>query len=197
MEVVDSTKQSGDLAWYCARTKPKHEHIAAANVRKNLGLEVFLPQLRMERVTRRCLVRSVEPLFPGYVFVHCTFEPGLSDVRYANGVSTIVQFGGRIPTIAEAVIEELRMSFGSDELLTVGDHLSPGAEVVLMDGAFVGMRASVLCSMPVKRRVQVLFEILGRPTTVEVDRRSVALEKNSLAELLPSLAAPHRERVRE
>jgi len=30
-------------AWYCARTKPKHEHIAAANLRKNLNLEVFIP----------------------------------------------------------------------------------------------------------------------------------------------------------
>jgi len=40
-------------AWYCARTKPKHEHIAAANLQKNLGLEVFHPRLRMERATRR------------------------------------------------------------------------------------------------------------------------------------------------
>jgi transcriptional antiterminator RfaH len=188
--------QKGELAWYCARTKPRHEHIAAANVRKNLGLQVFLPQLRIERVTRRCMVRSVEPLFPCYVFVNCGVEPGLSEVRYANGISTIVQFGGRIPTIPDAAIHELRQSFESDEPITVGDQLSPGAEVVLTNGAFVGMRASVLRAMPVKQRVEVLFEILGRPTAVEVDRSSVALERNSLAELLPFLAAPHRELVR-
>ncbi|HWY75374.1 MAG TPA: transcription termination/antitermination NusG family protein [Verrucomicrobiae bacterium] len=196
MEAVVSTSQKVDLAWYCARTKPRHEHIAAANVRKNLGLQVFLPQLRIERVTRRCLVRSVEPLFPCYIFVYCGVEPGLSEVRYANGVSTIVQFGGRIPTIPEAAIEELQQSFESDEPVSVSEQLSPGAEVVLTEGAFVGMHASVLRAMPVKQRVQVLFEILGRPTAVEVDRRSVALERNSLADLLPLLAAPHRELVR-
>ena len=58
-----------DFAWYCARTKPKHEHIAAANVRRNLGLEVFHPRLRIERTTRRGLVRNVETLFPCYIFI--------------------------------------------------------------------------------------------------------------------------------
>ena len=41
-----------DPAWYCARTKPKHEHIAAANIITKLGLEVFNPRLRMERPTQ-------------------------------------------------------------------------------------------------------------------------------------------------
>jgi transcription antitermination factor NusG len=113
-----------------------------------------------------------------------------------NGVSTIIQFGGRVPTIPLGVIQELRQSFESDDPVPVGDRLSPGAEVVLTDGAFEGMRASILRSMPVKQRVQVLFEILGRPTAVEVDRRSVALENGSLADLLPWLAVPHRELVR-
>ncbi len=51
-----------DKAWYCARTKPKHEHIAAANLLKNLGLEVFNPRLRVERATQRGLqVVDVRP----------------------------------------------------------------------------------------------------------------------------------------
>src|SRR5256885_9917179 len=45
-------------AWYCARTQPKHEHIAAANLRKRLGLDVFHPRLRLERATRRGAVRD-------------------------------------------------------------------------------------------------------------------------------------------
>jgi transcriptional antiterminator RfaH len=188
--------QTADLVWYCVRTKPKHEHIAATNVRKNLGLEVFHPRLRIERPTRRGLVRLVESLFPGYIFVRCAAQEGLNEVRYANGVSHLVHFGDRIPTIPDSVIQELRQSFESHEPVVVDDHLPPGTEVVLTDGAFIGMRASVLRSLPVKQRVQVLFDILGRPTTVEVDRCSVALERSNLADLLPFLAAPHRELVR-
>ena len=69
------------LAWYCARTKPKHEQIAAANVRKRLNLEVFHPQLRIERATRRGVVRVIEPLFPGYIFVRCAIEEKLNEIQ--------------------------------------------------------------------------------------------------------------------
>jgi transcriptional antiterminator RfaH len=87
-------------AWYCARTKPKHEHIAAANLSRNLGLEVFNPRLRIERATRRGVVRSIEPLFPCYIFVNCAND-SLSDIRYVNGVSSIVHFGLGIPTVPD------------------------------------------------------------------------------------------------
>ena len=69
--VANLREVDGSLAWYCARTKPKHEHIAAANVRQNLGLEVFHPRLRMERATQRGVMRVVEPLFPCYIFIRC------------------------------------------------------------------------------------------------------------------------------
>jgi transcription antitermination factor NusG len=75
----------------------------------------------------------------------------------------------------------------------VEDRLSPGAEVVFADGAFVGMRTLVLRVLPARQRVQVLLDILGRPTPVEVPRTSVVLEKNALADRIPLLAAPHRE----
>ena len=100
-----------DLAWYCARTKPKHEHIAAANVRRNLGLEVFHPRLRIERATRRGMVRVVEPLFPCYIFVRCAIEKTLNEIRYSNGISSIVHFADRIPTVEDSGIEESPLLF--------------------------------------------------------------------------------------
>ena len=66
-----SRRQTRQPGWYCARTKPKHEHIAAAGVVSRLDLEVVCPRLRVERPTRRGVVRLLEPLFPGYLFVRC------------------------------------------------------------------------------------------------------------------------------
>src|ERR1700743_3558144 len=97
--------QTTDLAWYCARTKPKHEHIAAANLRKHLGLEVFHPQLRVERSTQRGMGRLVESLFPCYICVHCAIHDYINEIRYANGVSSIVHFANRIPIVSDAVID--------------------------------------------------------------------------------------------
>jgi ribosomal protein L24 len=74
--------------------------------------------------------------------------------------------------------------------MTVKDRLSPGDEVVVVDGAFCGMRAFVLRVMPARKRVQVLLDVLGRPTPAEVDENSVVNERNTVATLVPILAAP-------
>lgn len=180
--------QTPGPAWYCARTKPKHEHIAAANLRKNLKLEVFHPQLRVERATRRGLVRVVEPLFPCYIFIRCVLETNLSDIQHTSGVNALVRFGEKIPVVDDARIEELQECFTAGEPMDVESRLSPADEVRIVDGVFSGIRAFVLRVMPARLRVQVLLDILGRPTPVEVDRTSVVLERNTLADLAPVLA---------
>jgi transcriptional antiterminator RfaH len=177
-------------AWYCARTKPKHEHIAAAGLRKNLNLEVFHPQLRIERATQRGVMRVIEPLFPCYIFIHCVIEEKLSEIRHSNGVSSLVHFGDRIPKVADFIIEDLRECFGAEDTMTVENRLSPGDEVIVADGAFSGANAYVLRNLPARKRVQILLDILGRPTPVEMDRGSVVLARNTLAHLAPVLAAP-------
>jgi transcriptional antiterminator RfaH len=188
--VANVQEVDGSLAWYCARTKPKHEHIAAANVRQNLGLEVFHPRLRIERATQRGAMRVVEPLFPCYIFIRCVLEEDFSDVRRTSGISSLVHFGQKIPTVPDLIIEELRECFEADDPMTVEDRILPADEVIFVDGAFTGMRAFVLRVMPAKKRVQVLLEVLGGPTPVEVERSAVVLERNTLADSVPVLAAP-------
>jgi transcriptional antiterminator RfaH len=179
---------SETLSWYCARTKPKHEHIAAANVRKHLGLEVFHPRLRIERATRRGVARIVEPLFPCYIFIRCVIAERLNDIQHTNGISSLVHFGNRIPLVADSVIAELQECFEAEEPMTLQDNLSPGDEVLMGEGAFAGMRAFVLRVLPARQRVQVLLDVLGGPTPVEVSRESVVLERDSLAGRAPALA---------
>ena len=179
-----------ELAWYCAKTKPKHDHIAAANLRKNLGLDVFSPRLRSEQTTVRGVIKNVtEPVFPGYVFVRCAIEKHLDPVRHTTGLSGFVSFGGRIPAVPADVLEDLRTCFGAEEVLNLQKDPSPGDGVTLAGGAFQGMQAVVLRSWPARRRVQVLLEILGRPTPLEVDRSLLTLHRSSVARWLPKLAA--------
>src|SRR5262245_44981014 len=165
-------------SWYCARTKPKHEHIAAANVRKSLNLEVFHPRLQGERATQRGVVRAMEPLFPCYIFVHCDIEDRLNDIQHTNGISSLVNFGGRIPKVKDSVIAELQECFETEQPITVEDRLLPGDEVTVGGGAFAGKRAYVLRVLPASQRVQILLDILGGPTPIEVDRGSVSVERS-------------------
>lgn len=175
--------------WYCLRTKPKHEHIAAANLARYPMLEIFCPRLRLERSTRRGMVRVLEPLFPCYLFVRCVIEDNLDEIRFTSGVCSIVNFGGRVATVPSDVVAGLRAHFADGAIMAVKDELQPGAEVIMAGGAFEGMRASVLRVLPARRRVQVLLDILGRPTAVEVERACVALERDNLADRVPFMAA--------
>jgi transcriptional antiterminator RfaH len=175
-------------AWYCARTKPKHEHIAAANVSKNLLLEVFHPRLRMERATRRGVMRVVEPLFPCYIFIRCVLKTRIHEIRHVAGISSLVHFGQKIPSVPDCAIEELRQCFEAEQPMAVQDGVVPGAEVTIVDGAFFGFSGMVVRALSAGQRVQILLDFLGRVTLTEVDRKSLKLENRRVADLLPLLA---------
>lgn len=176
------------VEWYCARTQPKHEHIAAANLSKQLGLDIFHPRLRLERATRRGVVRVVEPLFPCYIFVRCRLEERINDIRYVSGISSLVHFGTKIPVVPAHVVDELRQCFESEEPIAVQDPLRVGAEVTVAEGSLLGSRGIVVRLLPAKQRVQILLDFLGRTTLTEVDRKSLLVEAGRLADLMPSLA---------
>ena len=175
------------MRWYCARTQPKHEHIVAANLAKRLGLEVFHPRLSLERMTRRGVVRVIEPLFPCYVFVRCQLDEHLSQIRYVNGVSSLVHFGQRIPSVPDHSIEELRQCFGSGAPVVVEEELQVGTEVTVSEGALLGAKGTVVRVLPARQRVQVLLEFLGRRTLAEVGRGSLNVAERRLG-LIPGLA---------
>ncbi len=177
-------------AWVCARTKPKHEHIAAGTVITQLGLEVFHPRIRLERATRRGPVRLVEPLFPGYLFVRCHSAEDLSNVSYSNGVSGLVRFGQRIATVPVPVVEELKECFENDETMVAKDGICPGSEVTIAEGPFLGFKGIVVRTLPARRRVQVLLDFLGRTTAAEFERSSLTVLNCRIADMMPALAAP-------
>jgi transcriptional antiterminator RfaH len=146
----------------------------------------------MERATRRGAVRVIEPLFPCYLFVHCTLDERLDEIRYVTGVSSLVHFGHEIPIVPDLVIEELRQCFESEEPMSVEDRLYPGAEVTVAEGAFLGFRGIVVRLLSAKQRVQILLDFLGRTTVTEVDRRSLTVEDSCVADMVPLLATVPR-----
>jgi transcriptional antiterminator RfaH len=183
------------IRWYCARTQPKKEHIAAGSIARRLGLEVFNPRLKLERATRRGVVRVIEPLFPCYIFVRCALSEYSDQIRYVTGVSSLVHFGVRIPAVPDDAVEELRQCFCSGEPMEVEDSLQPGMEVVVSEGAFLGSTGVVVRVFPARQRVQILLDFLGRTTVAEVERRTLIVEDHSLAYAMPGLSSSRQGRV--
>jgi len=166
-------------AWYCLRTQPKHEHIAANHLRQRVeNMDVFNPQLRIRRQTRRGAVWFVEALFPGYLLARFDTSHSMQAVRRTPGVTAVVSFGAITPSIPDKVIEELRAQFDENNPREIGDDIRVGDDITIAAGPFHGLNANVLRVMSATGRVQVLLEILGRTTPVEIAREQVMTQKS-------------------
>ncbi len=163
-------------AWFCLRSQPKHEHIAAAHLGTEAGIAIFLPRIRFKRATRRGPVWFTEALFPNYLFARFNLAADLRRIHHARGVQGVVHFGERWPTIPDAVIADLQATVGDAEVHVVPDEFATGENVEVSGGALHGLKAVVTRVMPARQRVAVLLEFLGRQTTVELPVQSLVRE---------------------
>lgn len=166
-------------AWFCLRSQPKHEHIAAIHLRTRIDeIDVFCPRLRIRKQTRRGAVWFVEALFPGYLFARFNPADCIQTVKSTPGISAILRFGLLTPSISDDVIRDLRAEFDKNELHEVNQEFKAGDEVTIGAGPFLGLKASVIRVLPAAQRVQVLLEVLGRSTPVELSSNELVTETN-------------------
>jgi transcriptional antiterminator RfaH len=181
-----------EAAWHCVRSHLKHEHIAAAHLRQLPGVEVFNPQLRLLRLTRRGPMSSTESLFPNYLFARFASEWLLEKVRYTPAVKTVLQFGDRMPVIPDAAIQELRRDLEQMRSRVVMDAPAEGEEVEVASGAFQGLRGPVTRVLPARQRVQVLLEVMGRSIAAELSIGLLLFRKRDAANLVLEGSRPER-----
>ena len=162
-------------AWFCVRSHPKHEHIAAAHLRAN-GLEVYLPRIRFRRATRRGIVWYTEALFPTYLFARFQLAAWLQRLNHLCGVHDVVHFGSQWPAVPDSVIASLRAAIQDDKAYSVRTNLQIGDTVIVAAGMFEGVQAVVTRVMPAHQRVSVLLEFLGKQTTLELASAMVRTE---------------------
>jgi transcriptional antiterminator RfaH len=161
------------LAWFCLRTQPKHEHIAAGYLEQFEDVEVFNPRIEYTRSTRLGPALVRESMFPNYLFARFDWKHSLAKVRYANGVRGVVHFGDRWPTLPNSVITDLRALVGVTGLHVLPSALAPGDKVALSGGVFHGLEAVITQVMPASSRVVVLMTFLGDQRFVELEATKV------------------------
>ena len=177
-----SSDQSEEL-WYCVRTQPKREHIAAKHLRELEGVEVFCPRLKYRKATRRGKIWWVEALFPGYILARFDLTESERLVTYSRGVMGLIRFGDLVPPVDEDFVERLRAEMAGEDdeaTLTVEPVIEAGEEVEIASGPLGGFHGEVVSVIPGKERVKVLLDFLGQPHVVEVDLFSLLLPRRPL-----------------
>ncbi|MGC6464519.1 MAG: transcription termination/antitermination protein NusG [Akkermansiaceae bacterium] len=175
-----------EAAWYVLRTQLKREKLAAANLRMLENVEVFLPRLRYQKVTRRGRVWWVEPLFPGYLLAKFPLAEMGRIVSYTAGVSRIISFGDDVPEVPEDFVAALQREVAEleagEEEIVVDWKVEVGEEVEVADGPFKGMEGQVVEVRPGTERVSLLLEFLGETQPVEVSLYSLILSNPEIPE---------------
>lgn len=163
--------------WYCVKSQPRQEHVAAANLGRLDGIEIFCPRIRFKKCTRGGRVAIVtEALFPGYIFANFRLDLEHRKVRYAHGVQGIVHFGQKYASVPSGIIADLQRQIGEESVAEIPSALSEGASVKIIHGAFRGLSAVITQVRPASERVRVLLEFLGRKIEAELSSESVLSE---------------------
>lgn len=173
------TQSSASLAlvaepvWFCLKTQPKREHLAATALRRQFVVECFSPRLRFRRMTQRGPVWFVEAMFPGYLFAKFIYSTQRRAVESSHGIRGIVHFGDRLATLPENIVAALQSRVGADELVTLDCSIKVGQSVQIIEGPFQGLEVVVSHLLPAKERIRVLFEFLGRSVEMEISTAKV------------------------
>jgi transcriptional antiterminator RfaH len=172
-------------AWYCVRTQPKREHLAAKGLQHLEGVETFCPRLRYKKATRRGNVWWVEAMFPGYIFAKFIRHEKERAVIHSQGVMTLLKFGSLVPAISTKFIEELQQLIHDQQteeehLLTLHPSVKKGDQVEIAHGAMQGITGEVIKVLPASERVMLLIDFLGNPQIVDSDIFSLILPEKPI-----------------
>ena len=160
--------QTETALWFCLRTQPKHEHLAATALRRRLEITCFSPRLRFRRATRRGAVWFVEAMFPGYLFAEFVYSRQHRQVEYSPGIQGVVRFGDQVAALDSSTIANLRQTADEEEIVTFNPEIQVGQAVRIAEGPFQGLEALVTHLLPAKERIRVLLDFLGRSLETEV-----------------------------
>ncbi|HEV8339796.1 MAG TPA: transcription termination/antitermination NusG family protein [bacterium] len=156
--------------WYAVQTKPRCEDEVVHRLAQRGAVPVFLPKLEAMRRWRGRKVRTVEPLFPSYLFVRMTLEPQQwHAVKWTPGVKRIVGTDEVPVPVPDEAIEVLRARCREGDVVPWAPLLRLGAHVRITDGPFVGFEGILERAATRAERVRVLLMLLRTPASIEVD----------------------------
>ena len=158
------------IGWYCIRSKPRMENVAATTLSLVDDIEVFLPRTQRNNIK---IKQPLKPLFPGYFFARFDPVKHTRNVHFAQGVAYLVK-RKEIPVLVPSqVMLELKL-LSPDGVLVIPDKPHEvGDKVTAISGLFRGDSGEVTQLIPSRLRIKVLFQILGRDTEIEIDEHEV------------------------
>jgi transcription antitermination factor NusG len=163
------------MDWGVCTTVPSCERRADADL-VSVGFSTYYPRYESAEAIHGRIVKRARPLFPGYLFF------GLDDFWYiVHGASEwvigVLMWSEETPAaLPQIVVDELRERAGPDDVIRYESRrkrkFNVGATIRATNGPFASLTGVVEHLNP-RDRLQVLFDLFGRKTTVEMSEADI------------------------
>ncbi|WP_203300249.1 transcription/translation regulatory transformer protein RfaH [Marinobacter sediminum] len=152
------------MSWYVLQHKPAQGDRALSHL-QNQDVACFYPKVSVEHIRAGKRTVKLEPLFPGYLFVHLEpTDPMWSKLRSTRGVLRVVGFRNKPAALSDEVVEQIKQSLNAVE---EQGGIKPGQVVRLSEGAFDGVDA-IFQAYDGEERAIVLINFMQKQQSVNV-----------------------------
>lgn len=157
---------SGMKKWYPVYTHARAEKAAVLLLQKK-NIETYLPLQKQLKQWSDRKKWVEEPLIKSYLFVH--IDAGeMAEVLMTKGISRFLYFAGKIATMPERQIEDLRLLLASEhEVEVTAADLQAGEKVVIKAGPLMGMHGE-LVSFRSQKTLIIRFEQIQQSVIVQL-----------------------------
>jgi len=159
-------KSISDFAgqWWVAHTKSRNEKALAQDmIRKDISY--FLPMSWKVRRQKGRTIRSLLPLFTGYLFF-CGEENQRVEVLRTNRVANLIEVKDQQKLLGELIQVERALRTGTP--LVPHKYIKAGQHCRVIGGPLADLRGIVLKTKAVTRLV-LQIDMLGQAASVEID----------------------------
>jgi transcriptional antiterminator RfaH len=164
-----------DINWFAIHARRFRENLAARSV-KELGVEVFLPLVKVECPQRAVIKVGSKALFCGYFFARFSPSISLDAIESAPGVFHVIKSGSVPIAIDGQVIQEIQDRVNPDGLIRLCPReLQAGDRVSIQEGPFAGMMGKVEAMLDDRKRVAILLEAFWNARAL-IEKRWVSVE---------------------
>lgn len=149
--------------WWVAHTKSRNEKALAWQMQKH-GISYFLPMSEKVTRSRGRTIRSVLPLFTGYVFF-CGSDEERIKVLQTNRVANIITVTDQ-RRLVEDMTPIARLLVKGEQLVP-HNYIKSGQKCRVIAGALMGTEG-IAVKVDQQMRLVLQVDILGQATSVEI-----------------------------
>lgn len=166
--------------WYVVNSYSGHESKVKENLlmrKESMGMEnnifrVIVPETIEVEVKDGVRKEKSKKMFPGYVLVEMIMsDEAWYAVRNTPGVTGFIGSSGKGAKPFPLSKEEIDKILGQDteKIMEIDTNIEEGTSVKIVDGPFNGMFGKVQSIDKENEKVNVLIDLFGQETPVEVD----------------------------